>query len=336
MRILEKIRGVPQEGLHESHSHGAEGLAIPDSRIYSSGICFPSDSMPTKSSRTYVVAGIKDTLQNLVETGFYLYSYEIDHQSRKPQIDEAECLAVGEPKQLSDGTKVVGIQYVGPIAARGWVGARILEGGEVEITNLEPDKKLDQPTQFRLKRAFKNQLVNFHANVCERWGEEWRFGFFFVDRPNPVSSRAYHIQKENHPMYWNFDDSGRLAPEKSSKGRYYVFAPRHAFDLDTGRFIKDGVEILPSPYDAKIKSTLLSELANAEGSVLEKEYLWEKLDLRGKDDEKNKKLRSLVESLIEYEFGKKLGLDGKTVSEKILVCPPRQGYRFVGTFSDNL
>ncbi len=292
--------------------------------------------MPTKPYRTYVVAGIKDTLQNLVETGFYLYSYEIDHQSRKPQIDEAECLAVGEPKQLSDGTKVVGIQYIGPIAARGWFGARILEGGEADITKVVPDKELDQPTKSKLKRAFKNQLVNFHANVRERWGEEWRFGFFFVDRPNPVSSRAYHIQKENHAMYWNFDDVGRLVPEKSSKGRYYVFAPGYAFDMETGYLLRDGNEILQSPYDAKLKSEFLRTLANAGGSVLEKEYFLEHFQLQGKNDnEKNKKLRSLVESLIEHEFGKKLGLDAKTVSETILVCPPRQGYRFVGRFSDH-
>ncbi|HRI36726.1 MAG TPA: hypothetical protein PK765_06825 [bacterium] len=291
--------------------------------------------MPTKPYRTYVVAGIKDTLQNLVETGFYLYSYEIDHQSRKPQIDETECLAVGEPKQLSDGTKVVGIQYVGPIAARGWFGARIL-GGEVEITNFDPDRKLDQPTQSKLKRAFKNQLVNFHANVRERWGEEWRFGFFFVDRPNPVSSRAYHIQKENHVMYWNFDDAGKLVPEQSSKGRYYIFAPGYAFDMETGYLLRDGNEVLQSPYDAKLKSEFLRTLANAGGSVLEKEYFLKHFQLQGKDDnEKNKKLRSLVESLIEHEFGKKLGLNAKTVSETILVCPPRQGYRFVGRFSDH-
>lgn len=221
--------------------------------------------MPTKPYRTYVVAGIKDTLQNLVETGFYLYSYEIDHQSRKPQIDEAECLAVGEPKQLSDGTKVVGIQYVGPIVARGWVGAKIPDGGKsVEIVTVNPKDALDGPTQSRLKQAFKNQLVNFHADVRERWGNEWKFGFFFVDRPNPVSSRAYHVQKENHVMHWNFDDSGVLVPEKSSKGQYYVFAPGCSFDLETGRLLKDGVAVLFKEYDAELKSALLSRLAQAE------------------------------------------------------------------------
>lgn len=292
--------------------------------------------MPTKPYQTYIVAWIKDTLQNLADTGFYLYSYEIDHQIKQDEIAKAECLGVGEPKQLTDGTKVVGVQYMGRIVSRGWIAAKIPPGSSnVEILKIESDDKIDDPTKSKLKQAIRNQLINFHSDAKERWGDEWKFGFFQIEYPNPVTSKVFHTQKMNHEMYWDFDSSGKSTPKNKIKSRYYRFTSSAVFDLETWRLLKGGEEIVFNSYDGELKSKLLYVLAKAEWSVVEKEELWKALDLKWSNDAKNKKLRSLIDILTEYDFGKNLGLDLDTIEKTMLVCPPRRGYRFIGQFTDN-
>lgn len=186
----------------------------------------------------------------------------------------------------------------------------------------------------RLKQAFKNQLVNFHSDTKDRWGEEWRFGFFLVEHPNPISSKAFHTAKTNHEIFWDFDSSGKLVSKDRSKARYYRLTKSILLDMESGMFLKDGKEIAPGGGSRDIKKKLLILLAKAEGSLVEKGVACKALglvDIHQKD--KNDELLEIKRSLIQFEFKNKLGLSDAEIDE-IFDFQRDQGYRLRGEFTD--
>jgi len=197
------------------------------------------EDMPIRPLETFVVPWIKDTLQNLTETGFYLYSYEIEYQRKQDLIKKAICLWVWLPKKLIDGWDFVDIQYIWKIQSRGYLSARIKDEN-VELIQVFMDHwKTDEPMKSRLKRAFQNQLINFHTNVKDRWNEEWKFGFFELEKSNPYNIEALYREHQNHTLYLEFDKQGDLLDEnKNHSGDYYIIAPWIIYDLREWYFRK--------------------------------------------------------------------------------------------------
>ncbi|MBX9809950.1 hypothetical protein K2X92_06175 [Candidatus Gracilibacteria bacterium] len=290
------------------------------------------EDMSIRPFETFVVPGIKDTLQNLTEIGFYLYSYEIEYQRKKDLIERADCLGVGLPKRLVDGGDFVDIQYIGKIQSRGYLSARVKDGN-VEIIQVVIDHgKADEPMKSRLKRAFQNQLINFHTNVKDRWNEEWKFGFFELEQSNPYNTEVLYKEHQNHTIYLEFDKQGYLLDNRKSMGDYYMIAPGITYDLREGYFRKNGEPVLFYDYNAELKKCFIETLIKAQGSVVTKERLLNTLGLKNSD---NQRLLEIKRSLIEFDFKKNLGISESDLLN-IFVCPRGQGYRLIGEFKEEL
>lgn len=290
------------------------------------------EDMSIRPFETFVVPWIKDTLQNLTETGFYLYSYEIEYQRKQDLIERADCLGVWLPKRIVDGWDFIDIQYIWKIQSRGYLSARVKDGN-VEIIRISMDHwKSDEAMKSRLKRAFQNQLINFHTNVKDRWNEEWKFWFFELEQSSPYDTEVLYKEHTNHAIYLEFDKQGYLLDNRRSMGDYYMIAPWIVYDLREWYFRKNWEPVLFYDYNADLKKSFIETLIRAQGGVVTKEHLLNALWLKNSD---NQRLLEIKRSLIEFDFKKNLGISESDLLN-IFVCPRGQWYRLIGEFREEI
>jgi len=291
--------------------------------------------MTIRPFNVYVVPWIKDTLQNLVDTNIYLFWYDLDYVVNEEEIMRAEWLWVWEPKITTDWIKIVNIQYIWKIISR-WhiVSAQNKETWEIEIikSKVSWNKSLD--FEKNLKKAIKNQLINFHSDVKERWSENWRWWFFEIKEHNPIKLKAFYLQKTNHTMYFDFDDSWKLLNSYSWKHNYFKLTPDIVYDLKRRLFMKDWKDVLFYEYNSDLKRLFIEKLIANDWYSVTKEELTNELWLKWLDA--NKKLLEIKRSLIERDFVWNLWIDENYLQEDIFICPKNQGYRLVGTFTNEI
>jgi len=291
--------------------------------------------MTIRPFNVYVVPWIKDTLQNLVDTNIYLFWYDLDYVVNEEEIMRAEWLWVWEPKITTDWIKIVNIQYIWKIISRWYiVSAQNKENWEIEIIKSKVNWNKSLDFEKNLKKAIRNQLINFHSDVKERWGENWRWWFFEIKEHNPIKLKAFYTQKTNHTMYFDFDDSWKLLNSYSWKHNYFKLTSDIVYDLKRRLFMKDWKDVLFYEYNSDLKRLFIEKLIANDWYSVTKEELTNELWLKWLDA--NKKLLEIKRSLIERDFVWNLWMDENFLQENIFICPKNQGYRLVGTFTNEI
>lgn len=253
-----------------------------------------------KIYKIYPTGAFAPTLENFGETAFYTTGKYYDYVGREEIFRCAEVLILGEPVEWEYG-KFIPNRYFGKIKNVGMVEFYYCSKKDViEIVNIVEVLRGDFPNEeelSRLKKCLYRQCS--YQKQYNVWNTPTVNVYIQVYMPIAGESYQFFRQKLLYDGVYNFDENGAIMPD-SMKKKYFQITKNILYDLEKHIFLKNGEEVLFSPYNARCKQQLLELLIMSSPSRVSKEKL---LDVLHMD---NKKLLEVKRSLLNFEFQKYL------------------------------
>lgn len=278
-----------------------------------------------KIYKAYPTGGYSPTLENFWNYRFYITGKFYDYAGREDIFQKAEVLILGNPEMCELG-KFIPNRYIWRIKNMWLYESKFLEEkDEMTFKQLEVlhGKSLNDEEIARLMAVTLNQC---------HWQEQekaWKTGiinlYIEVEYANLITPHLLLQQKIIHDYVTNFDENGVIQKEKIEK-KFFHFTDSVSYDMVKRVFIRDGEEILFSPYNAEKKQKFLEMLIlESPGRIAKEDFLnMFKMD--------NKQLLELKRSLLAYEFERYLWLSKNFVEEHILISGKNKWYMIIGNW----
>lgn len=280
-----------------------------------------------KIYKCYPTGGFAPTLENFWETCFYSTGKYYDYNGRESIFDETEVLILWTPLELEYG-KFVPNRYFGKIKNMGIVEFKYCpKNDEIILINFEKIirwKSLNDEEKSRLKKCLYRQCC--YQEQQNFWSINTLNVYIEVYRPILQEQDQFFKQKILHNVAFDFDEEWSLRKKSEKNNRFFRISEGIFYDLERKIFIKNGEEILFSPYNYKKKQKFLEILINSACSNIPKETLLEILKID------NKALLDLKRSFLTFEFGKYLWLDKRWVEKNILIAEKNKWYKIIWEF----